>query len=139
VHGGERVHHRVGDLHDLVERYAPAARLPELLERLTDEQLEYEERTSVIGEAVIEHLHHAGVLERADEVALRHEEIDDLTIARELRAEDLDRRASTLGMRRRVDGRCGSFTKDGVEPPFPPEQTTCTALARSYPHEDNDS
>ena len=69
----ERVHDRIRDRHHLVEGDAPAACLPKLLERLTDEELEDEVRAAVVGDAVVPDLHDTGMLDRADEVSLLEE------------------------------------------------------------------
>ena len=117
----ERVHDRVCDWHHLVEGDAPAACLPQLLERLTDEELEDEERAAIVSYVVVPDLHDTGMLDCADEISLLEEQVDDVRIGREHRAEDLDRSAaSVFAMRRCMDGGCRAFADDLFSCHFPP-------------------
>ena len=126
------------DWHHLVERDAPAACLPQLLERLTDEELEDEERAAIVGDAVVPDLHDTGMLDCADEISLLEEEVDDVGIGRERRAEDLDRSAAPVfAMRRCMDGGgCRAFADDPLEPPLSAEQRARSPVVRGHPHRD---
>ena len=80
------------------QRTSPHARA----ERLTLQQLHHRERDPVVGEAVVQRTHHAGMVDEIADLSLAREPIEQLAIADQVSMEHLDRPR---------DCRCGGWRR----------------------------
>ena len=115
----EAVDDALADLEHAADGHRAAALLPGVADGLAEEQLHDEERLTLLGHVVVEDLDGRRVIDLVRDVGLAEEPLADGFLAREVGVEDLEGRALTVAVRRRVHRGHAADAQKAFDGPLP--------------------